>query len=237
LAISPSALSGADARPRTIVVSAQAMLSGLLPGLPCSLFADTQSLSASDAAADGAQPESASNDVSIASPDAAIDSDDETSTPGDAGPTNLLKNGDFEDGCAFWQSNASSTTTAVAHSGSGACLVCSTLSDVVLEQRLPVGSPDPKGKSFVAGLWLRAAPDAAPPTGWSGVYEDVSLRSYEVDGSTTAVAHAYAPSLTSSWHYVSLGASVASGSGLILRLSAPARPGDCLIVDDAVLHE
>src|SRR5688572_19908830 len=153
----PSAQRGASARlSRAMASTRMRRISILLlmafapaPIWACSFFADTQSLSASDAAAEDAEPESASNDASTASPDAAIDASADTIAPQDAGPPNLLRNGDFEDGCAFWKTNASGTTIDVAHSGSAACLVCSTYSDVFIEQSLPAGAPDPKGKSFV----------------------------------------------------------------------------------------
>lgn len=153
----------------------------------------------------------------------------------DAAVVNLLTNGDFEVGCSNWTPSPSTTLSAspVAHTGSGACLMCGTTPGWYADQRVP--SDVPLGGQLRAALYLRRDPaDAsiAPST-------DLAIFTFGSAGPVER-GDSYGPAVTDdAWHLVQDVRDVTdNGDAAIVSVSlrlVGVEANTCLLVDDAVL--
>lgn len=149
---------------------------------------------------------------------------------GDAGvPPNLLQNGDFELGCAGWDSVSGAIVTEDTESRSGlrSCRVCTASPfGVGLAQRFV--APVSPGERFAGEIWLRDAPDAAAVDGVS-----VTLEISDVNGAfvTRSSANPLPPS--SAWARTTTLLTVPDGGAKLtfdIELEGASR---CALIDDA----
>jgi hypothetical protein len=180
-----------------------------------------------------------------AAPDAEVDAEAaaEAGAEAEAGPVNLIPNGDFEQGCGLapWGPyDATVTDSNIARSGTHACLVCAAgaVSFYTLDE--PVGSgfvQDPLlGQTYFATAWVRTPPGT--PSGQTS-YIDERVR----DASGNGVGFGQStPAVTlsdSTWQPLSVSytVNVSNGAWLNVYIEADnAVAGDCFLLDDVSLY-
>lgn len=84
------------------------------------------------------------------------------------GPTNLVTNGDFEDGnCTSWTKNsATCSAVTVAHSGTYGARLCTSAGGSSVFESIPVGGL-PVGTTFDFTVWIRATDSGTTTAGAS----------------------------------------------------------------------
>jgi hypothetical protein len=158
------------------------------------------------------------------------DAGSDPSSSTDGGRTNLLTNGDFNIGCAGWTAaNGTLTPEAVGRSGLTSCRVCAN-ADVNFAMYSPlIRVPVVAGATYVAEVYLRAAPGKAAAT-FLTVAVDLSPSQ---PGPVTS-----GPELDETWKSISAVIVLDGGSGTgelslrVLSLSI----GTCFLIDDATLY-
>jgi hypothetical protein len=153
----------------------------------------------------------------------------------DAGPPNLLPNGDFETGCGNWlPNNAKLTPDTTAHRGAQSCRVCIVEIDA---GAFSISSSKPIARTsgeFQGEIWVRAAPGVPAP--------DLTFTLSIHGDQPGPVASAYGPSgtLTDSWTRIVATADTGAKEGTLVNvdLGAPVVPsGACFLVDDALVYQ
>jgi hypothetical protein len=142
---------------------------------------------------------------------------------------NLLKNGDFELGCADWGGNtASLQDDTIAHGGAKSCRACQNggSSWEVLQATAPVKV----GATYVGEAWVRAAPGVPAAQGIEAHIITYDDQDRSVDNTSTSGA-----ALTADWQHLSVTFTVDKPAARIaFAIDAANAPG-CVIVDDASL--
>jgi hypothetical protein len=192
--------------------------------------------------AEAGGPVDATIDAPSESGDDTLDASDAADAT-DAGPTNVLQNGDFElPACAQWgvQAGSAQDTNQNPHGGSLACRVCSKSTadaatvEPVLVQNTSIAPQ--MGERWIAEAWVRGTSDSTPP---GNVYLYAKTR----DAAGTAVdtaSSATAPALTPTWIHLAAVLDVktagAAKIGVTLQAVSPGNVSQCMVVDDFSLY-
>jgi hypothetical protein len=163
-----------------------------------------------------------------------------TGVPADAGPPNVLSNGDFELGCSDgWKGLDPFTTGTLdttAHSGSASCRVCSTAFDgggatFYADFGQSAEHPVAPGETYEAELWARTAPSSAAPDSFSA-----ALAVRDADGGALEETNSGAQIPTDAWAHVGFShKTTAAGETLSFIITMQRNSGTttCLLLDDA----
>jgi hypothetical protein len=221
-------------RPITLAV----LVAGSYALLQCSRF-DTSS-DAADASSeipDANVPEGSAPESSAATRDAGPDVVEPPAT-------NLLTNGDFENGCADWNLGAGMTATPSgdSHSGATACLVCfedpNPKHDNVLVQSL--SQLLPAGTVTKGSLWMKLPGTDGGDAGDAGSAIHMESRTFGFAGGP-AIAAAFSGQKTvlSKWVEVRFPDMLVPEGGITevqARVYSVEQNGACFLIDDALLY-
>jgi hypothetical protein len=152
----------------------------------------------------------------------------------DAGPTNLLTNGDFELGCANWGAAGGTIAPSdVPHNGAHSCMVCADNSgSSFFPQRFDAKFPP--GAQLTGWMWVRAVPTGSV----TSVRALVSGFAFQVD---TAVIRADSqPIVASAWFQapfiLKVPPDIDGGTTSVEIRIWGMDKGGCALIDDAVLY-
>jgi hypothetical protein len=194
--------------------------------------------SATDAATDA--------DATTTSDDAAT-TDAATTDAADGGPptTNLLVNGDFENGCNSWvpfPSQASLSVVASGRDGGTACRVCTTQASTILLSlnQTPVHAPPPSS-TYGAEVLVRGLTGTGPTTASTvGQTAYATLRARDDAGLTTDYAENGLP-LVADWQSVKVKVGVGQANAVdfyvYIERDGGFPPQTCFDVDDATVFK
>ncbi len=173
-----------------------------------------------DAVADGITPPPPGSDGAI------------EDTGSDGGPSNLVKNGDMEFGCASFEGrNATLTESVIGHGGARSCRVC-VMSPPGFGVGQDITTSWPAGASYLAEAWVRTDDDGGPPN-----YFGFGLTATLADGGTQKIEQS-PPTLDATWRRVTA-AITPSGPGtkMVVEVSAATGGGPgCFLMDDVTLQ-
>jgi hypothetical protein len=220
-----------------------------LAGLVFAIFG-AAALACSSFGADGGGTPSATDagdvDATTTSDDAAT-TDAATTDAADGGPppTNLLVNGDFENGCNSWAPyQATLTGTPSGRDGGNACRICTNHALTLLfsVNQTPVGAPAP-GSTYSAEVWVRGVP--APASSGNTTVGDTAYATFRTREAPSATNTEYVEQgllLKAEWQKVAVKLAVAKPAAMIdfyvyIEREGGAPTSTCFEVDDATVFK
>jgi hypothetical protein len=175
----------------------------------------------------------------------AATTDGTTTDSADGGPTNLLANGDFENGCYLWAPfEANLNSTPSGRDGGTACRVCTNHAATVLFSvtQSPGGAPAP-GSTYRAEVWVRGVP-LPVSTGGNSVGDTAyaTFRTRDDAGVTNVEYIEQGLALKGDWQKVAVKLPVAKAAATIdfyvfIGREGGAPNNTCFDVDDATVFK